>query len=104
MINYKRIISMILVVSMIMANNTVCFADSSVENSIDKIITVQDIADDIEDVTGTNDICNDISYDNDGLVADGEEVLVDIPNDGSEAISVNDGEGATYEMKLVMFL
>ena len=28
------------------------------------------------------------------------KVLVDISNDGSEVISVNDGEGATYEMKL----
>ena len=84
----KRTVAVVLALLLTVNSLASVSAAETYENS------VNDTADAITDVTGINDVNTDVySTKDSALVADGYEMLLDVPQSSKEAILMSDGVG-----------
>lgn len=95
MIKKQKVIAFGLSVSMLITNANVCFASNNNEECYENMAAV------MEDYSGVDSINTDTYSDKDSIaIADGEEIIVDIPRSGNDSVVMDDGEGCVIEMQL----
>lgn len=93
--NIKRFLAAALITSLI-------FTDEAISNAAETTnASANESAGVIENITGTENINTDTYSDKNSIaIADGYDVIVDIPKDGNNAVVMDDGEKEKIEMYL----
>lgn len=93
--NTKRFLAAALIASLIFTDEAISNAAETTKASANESAGV------IENITGTENINTDTYSDKNSIaVADGYDVIVDIPKDGNNAVVMDDGEKEKIEMYL----
>lgn len=93
--NMKRFLATVLITALI-------FTDEAISNASENTkATAEKGAEVIENITGTENINTEVYSDKDSIaIADGYDVIVDIPKDGNNAVVMDDGEKEKIGMYL----